>query len=151
MLLSSGPVMLRLASAEHVSIGATSIGARLSVGDLVALVKPPAWHGDAACKEHLELSWFPELGDPTDALKSICEQCLVRSECLEASLEDPLTVGVWGGLSGRQRKERRKSIERQPRRATMAAIRLTAEQRRANLAEQARRRRARKREASSAA
>ncbi len=60
----------------------------------------PAFHADAACREHPELSWFPERGEPTKAQLAVCAGCLVRDECREAGE----LVGIWGGLSGRARR-----------------------------------------------
>jgi WhiB family transcriptional regulator, redox-sensing transcriptional regulator len=69
--------------------------------DLIALLKPPAWHADAACKEHPELTWFPEHGGDVCGPKTVCERCLVKSECLTAGLEE--NHGVWAGTSPRHR------------------------------------------------
>ena len=63
----------------------------------------PAWHADAACKEHPELSWFPERGQPVDRQKAICAGCHVRVECAAHGLEHH-EEGIWGGISGRGRR-----------------------------------------------
>lgn len=62
----------------------------------------PAFHADAACREHPELSWFPERGEPTKAQLAVCAGCLVRDECREAGADEQ--VGIWGGLSGNARR-----------------------------------------------
>lgn len=76
-------------------------------GDLLAsLLNRPAWHRDAACREHPELSWFPERGEDVRPVKQVCAECLVRDECLDyATKADvmPRLVGVWAGTSGRER------------------------------------------------
>ncbi|MDP9334657.1 MAG: WhiB family transcriptional regulator [Actinomycetota bacterium] len=68
----------------------------------------PAWHRDAACREHVAEAnlWFPERGEPSEPAKRICAGCLVRVECAADALDQcQFTVGIWGGLSGRQRRE----------------------------------------------
>lgn len=58
-----------------------------------------AWHRDAACREHPNVSWFPERGEPVDRQLQVCGRCLVRVECLEHALAEPERVGIWGGHS----------------------------------------------------
>ena len=71
----------------------------------------PAWHADAACKEHPELSWFPELGEDSTAAKAVCSTCLVVAECRSWSLaQGPALQGIWGGLSGQERRRRRRPV-----------------------------------------
>lgn len=69
----------------------------------------PSWYRDAACVEHRELSWFPELGQPAGPAKAICGSCLVVAECLDYALDDPGLVGVWGGTSPRERGRLRRA------------------------------------------
>ena len=54
-------------------------------GTLIDLVArgSPAWHKDAACREHPELSWFPERGEDVRPAKRVCEACLVCRVCRE--------------------------------------------------------------------
>jgi len=44
-----------------------------------------AWHADAACREHPEVSFFPGQHESTAPAKA-CAACLVRAECLAAGL-----------------------------------------------------------------
>ena len=69
---------------------------------LVGLIERPAWHSDAACREHPELSWFPARGERQDEQRAVCEGCLVRAECAAAGMFE--YDGIWGGLSGRGRR-----------------------------------------------
>src|SRR4051812_13318810 len=80
-----------------------------SLADLAALLRPPAWHADAACREHPEVSWFPSLGETAQAARAVCSGCLVNEECLAAALEDPLTQGVWAGTTPQERKALRRT------------------------------------------
>lgn len=68
----------------------------------------PKWMRDGACLEHPELTWFPERGQPTGPAKAVCRSCLVRDDCLAFALEHPLTIGVWGGTSERERRKMRR-------------------------------------------
>lgn len=69
---------------------------------LLGLLHRPAWHADAACKEHPELSWYPERGDDVRPLKAVCAGCLVRDECAEAGAHE--MHGIWAGESARNRR-----------------------------------------------
>lgn len=68
----------------------------------------PEWHADAACKEHPELTWYPEKGDATEAQRAICQSCLVRRDCLIDALERRDLQGLWGGHTGTERNAARR-------------------------------------------
>lgn len=64
------------------------------------------WMNEARCagKEH---RWFFSTGYDGRALPQaleLCEGCPVRSDCLDHALELNIRDGVWGGLTGDQRK-----------------------------------------------
>ncbi len=94
----------------------------MQLEELVALMQPgaytvslldvltarPAWHADAACREHPEVVFFPELGQSSAPAKAVCERCLVRDECRAHALADPTLNGVWGAMSEPERREARK-------------------------------------------
>lgn len=68
------------------------------------------WHRDAACREHPEINFFPERGEPVDPAKAVCGRCLVRAECLNDALAQPKPVGgIWGGTSERERRQLRRT------------------------------------------
>ncbi len=70
----------------------------------------PAWHADAACLEHPELSWFPAHGEDQTAAKAVCTGCLVVAECGSWALaQGPELQGIWAGMSGQERKRRRRA------------------------------------------
>ncbi len=73
--------------------------------DLLALLATarPSWHADAACREHPELSWHPELGESAAAAKAVCSGCLVVDECLAYAVAGPSLGGIWGATSARER------------------------------------------------
>jgi WhiB family redox-sensing transcriptional regulator len=75
---------------------------------------PPPWHKDALCAEyaHAADDWFPRRGDRAalDRARAICRRCLVRGACLTFALERGIEQGVWGGLSGQDRRRLRAAI-----------------------------------------
>lgn len=81
---------------------------RNPLSELLDLIQSwPAWHADAACKEHPDLNWFPNRGQDTFVPKAICEHCLVREECLEEGLALDVDLnyaaGIWGGVGATSR------------------------------------------------
>lgn len=68
----------------------------------------PAWQADAACREHPEVTWFSTHSSHQREAKEICGSCLVLEECRSWALsQGPTLVGVWGGLSTRERRRQR--------------------------------------------
>jgi WhiB family redox-sensing transcriptional regulator len=72
------------------------------VAGFLALIARPAWHADAACKEHPEVDFFPGRGQDVRLAQLVCAGCLVRDECTAAGADE--LHGIWGGLSGKQRR-----------------------------------------------
>jgi WhiB family redox-sensing transcriptional regulator len=70
-----------------------------------------SWESQAAChpdhrpqgmtRSDWAAIWFPEPGKPLTRALNICAVCPVRAECLDAGRREQ---GVWGGMSGRQRR-----------------------------------------------
>ncbi|MBG0828580.1 WhiB family transcriptional regulator [Planomonospora sp. ID67723] len=58
----------------------------------------------ALCAEVDPDLWFPEQGESNKDAKAICARCEVRTECLTYALELGDEFGVWGGLSGTERR-----------------------------------------------
>ena len=78
--------------------------------ELLELVQRPAWMADALCREYPAANWFPERGEDVQRLKAICGECLVRQECETYAMSlGPQLEGVWGGLSGLQRRRLRQA------------------------------------------
>lgn len=82
---------------------------RAEADELLGLMAPPAWHADAACREHPELTWVPRFAGPSReadlaSAKAVCARCLVREECLATALADTTLVGVWGGTTPVERR-----------------------------------------------
>jgi Transcription factor WhiB len=74
------------------------------VAHALAILRRPAWHRDAACREHAEFGWItgPRLSAP--AQKRVCGSCLVEGECLAYALTGPDVEAVWGGTTEREPK-----------------------------------------------
>jgi len=72
---------------------------------LELLGRPPAWHDDAACREHPRSWWFDK--NPTRAIE-VCARCLVLDECRAWGLSaDAPTEGVLGGIVAKDRRRLR--------------------------------------------
>lgn len=80
-----------------------------SVLDLPEHVPPPGnWTRRAACKNQSIELFYPRSGRrPVKALQ-ICQECEVKSDCLEYALEHHQHWGVWGGMTERQRFEEKR-------------------------------------------
>lgn len=72
------------------------------------------WRELAACKGDTAIMYPPRgnYGALRQAL-DMCASCPVTSQCLDFALEFDETEGIWGGTSGRQRRDLRKTKTRQ--------------------------------------
>jgi WhiB family redox-sensing transcriptional regulator len=65
---------------------------------------PVGWRHRAACHgAELEV-FFPDRGQSADRARQICASCPVREPCLEYALRHGIVHGIWGGLTGRDRR-----------------------------------------------
>lgn len=62
----------------------------------------PAWHERAACVGHAVDFLNDRYADGVRVAKRVCRDCPVATECLAAGMGSP--VGVWGGLTTRERR-----------------------------------------------
>ncbi|HVV08980.1 WhiB family transcriptional regulator [Amycolatopsis sp.] len=72
------------------------------------------WRHRAACRDEDPELFFPvsEMGPGARQVaqaKAVCARCPVRAECLTSALDDGLDFGIFGGLTG---GERRKLVRR---------------------------------------
>lgn len=73
----------------------------------------PAWHADALCKEHPEVTFFPVPGPRREApAKAVCARCLVRPECFLDAMADPTRQGIWAGTTPGERSRLRAALKR---------------------------------------
>jgi WhiB family redox-sensing transcriptional regulator len=64
----------------------------------------PNWMRDAACRGMDPELFMPQRGGQKDVQQAVkvCATCPVRLECLEYGRFE--RCGIWGGLSGKQRR-----------------------------------------------
>ncbi|MCA1569328.1 MAG: WhiB family transcriptional regulator [Chloroflexi bacterium] len=65
------------------------------------------WREHAACRGKDPAIWFPTRGDfeLEERAREVCRGCPVRPECREYALDAGEPMGIWGGLSERQREK----------------------------------------------
>lgn len=63
------------------------------------------WGAKGACKNHDSAIFFPENESGARRAKSICQLCEVKDRCREVALDRRERVGVWGGLTERERRK----------------------------------------------
>ncbi|MEV4161440.1 WhiB family transcriptional regulator [Nonomuraea dietziae] len=70
------------------------------------------WQDKALCAEVDPDLFFPVCDDARSAAnaKKICAACPVRNECLTYALVRGERYGVWGGMSGQERRELRAQL-----------------------------------------
>ena len=66
------------------------------------------WRDAANCSTTDPELFFPESSDVRPA-KKICAACDVTEICLAFALENHIKEGVWGGLSGKERRALRRA------------------------------------------
>ena len=90
------------------------MGAAVSGRDdlLRILVDRPDWMERAACRgRSLTDVFFPDRPGPSPRhALSICEGCVVVSECLGYSVLKGERSGVWGGMTPSQRRRVRRAV-----------------------------------------
>jgi WhiB family redox-sensing transcriptional regulator len=62
------------------------------------------WRKDSLCLEYPDVNFFPSTGESAKEAQAVCERCLVRVECRDYAMRRGITQGVWGGLTGPQRR-----------------------------------------------
>ncbi|WP_432420892.1 WhiB family transcriptional regulator [Nocardia brasiliensis] len=61
------------------------------------------WAGSGSCAQSDPEEFFPEAGETSLLAVRICGRCEVRESCLEYAMEHSEVLGIWGGLTRRQR------------------------------------------------
>ena len=62
------------------------------------------WSAFATCQETKDVSFFPQNKAQERAAVAICGICPVREECLDHALATNERLGMWGGVSEKQRR-----------------------------------------------
>jgi hypothetical protein len=72
------------------------------------------WADDRHCADEPTGTFFPERGDTlaVDLAKTICQGCPYLEPCRQYAIADPSLSGIWGGLSGKERRLTRSSARR---------------------------------------
>jgi len=71
-----------------------------------------AWRKKANCLGQPTEWWFPEVGERiSPQAEATCRACIVKTDCLNASLY-PLEHGIWGGKGERARRRYRDSLNK---------------------------------------
>jgi WhiB family transcriptional regulator, redox-sensing transcriptional regulator len=74
-----------------------------------------SWRNNAICRDTDPDLFFP-VGTTGHALvqidraREVCDQCPVKTECLEFALETNQDSGIWGGTSEEERRTIRRQI-----------------------------------------
>ena len=68
--------------------------------------QPMPWRQHAACTGTTR-NFYPERGENTDQAKQICRTCPAQTECLNYALDNGERLGIWGGMSERERRKER--------------------------------------------
>ncbi len=72
------------------------------------LLQDQDWRSQAICAKTDPDLWFSPGAVEHREAKRICRDCPVRSQCLSYAIEAPVDHGVWGGLTERERRRRRR-------------------------------------------
>lgn len=75
---------------------------------LPSLVVEICWQDFANCLGVDPDLFFPEKGESTREAKEICRGCVVREDCLECAMAHYEKFGIWGGMSGKERRRVRR-------------------------------------------
>ena len=62
------------------------------------------WRDYALCSQTDPEAFFPEKGGSLEPARKVCNACDVQDSCLAWALENGENLGVWGGLSSRERR-----------------------------------------------
>jgi WhiB family redox-sensing transcriptional regulator len=70
------------------------------------VVEDDGWRDDALCRDYPDLDFFDikGLGKRLEALRDVCNRCIVREDCLQFALDNEENYGVYGGLLPNERK-----------------------------------------------
>lgn len=68
-----------------------------------------AWMSQAACKG-MTATMHPERGESTAPARRICAGCEVIDQCREWALVNNERLGVWGGMTERERRFARREM-----------------------------------------
>ena len=76
----------------------------MSITGPIAIPDPAPWMTEALCAQSDPDAWFPERGDSVSIPRRVCQDCPVRVECLTHAIDTGEREGIWGGMTGYQRR-----------------------------------------------
>jgi WhiB family redox-sensing transcriptional regulator len=79
------------------------------------------WQTQARCREYDPELFFSAGSRSERRAKAICGLCPVADQCLSFAIESGVEFGVWGGLSGRERRSLRRRTRKLPARLAIGA------------------------------
>lgn len=68
------------------------------------------WKLYAACYGQDPDIWYPERGQDVRPAKKVCAVCPARMACLSYALRNGERLGIWGGLTERERRRMRRGL-----------------------------------------
>lgn len=63
-----------------------------------------SWEDQARCLRYDPDLFFTTRGEAERRAKQVCARCSVRAECLAYALRTRVEFGVWGGMTGTERR-----------------------------------------------
>jgi WhiB family transcriptional regulator, redox-sensing transcriptional regulator len=96
--LGAGGAVARLFAQAFPAIGAGTLG---------------TWVEHATCASTDPEIFFPAKGDPGTQARQVCGRCPVSDNCLAYALASGEEFGIWGGLDPGERKNLRRTLQRQ--------------------------------------
>lgn len=63
-----------------------------------------SWKVDGACRWVEPELFYPASDADADPAKQVCNTCCVRVRCLDYAVDNREFEGVWGGLTGAERR-----------------------------------------------
>lgn len=85
----------------------------MSVTSKIPLIPQESWFKNGLCKlEDNHDIFFPQRGESTRAGKTICRMCPVNEDCLDFSVVNEQSHGIFGGVMPKNRELLRQKSSR---------------------------------------
>src|SRR5271155_962001 len=84
-------------------------GGHMEIVSILGGLEDRGWQGRANCMGVDPDLFFPERGASTKEAKEVCRGCVVQGDCLEFALVNGEKFGIWGGMSEREPRRRRRA------------------------------------------
>jgi len=75
---------------------------------------PGEWHRSGRCRTLPTDVFFPTRGEDLEPARAICRACPVQDNCAEYAIGVTGLLGVWGGMSEKDRRQARNARKRSP-------------------------------------